>query len=201
MLARITMATDRGILLKCNQLMLAEFGGPIQLNRYWSHSLLKWMNFVQRKATTSKSKYTVVNFAQLKKAILVNMTTTVTMEETPPELILNWDQTGIKFVPYLPWTMERQVAKRVEMVGISDKCQITALFCGSLVGDFLHMQLIYKGKTLYCHPCFPFPCSWHITHSPNHWSMEEKMLQYLEHSLCPMWRRCMRQLVSTRQLL
>ena len=45
--ARIAMAAARGILLKCNQSMLAEFGGPVQLNRHWAHSLLKRMNFVQ----------------------------------------------------------------------------------------------------------------------------------------------------------
>ena len=124
--------------------MLAEFGGPVQLSRTWAHSLLKRMKFVQRKATTSKSKHTVQNFAQLKEAFLADVTATVTMKEVPPELILNWDQTGIKFVP---WTMARQGEKRVELVGIGDKRQITAVFCGSLLGDFLPVQVIYKGKT------------------------------------------------------
>ncbi len=56
--ARITMAAARGIVLKCDRSVLAEFGGPIELNRHWGHSLLKPMKFVQRKATTSKSKHT-----------------------------------------------------------------------------------------------------------------------------------------------
>ena len=46
--ARIAMAAARGILRKCNQSMLVENGGPIQLNGHWAHSLLKRMNFVQR---------------------------------------------------------------------------------------------------------------------------------------------------------
>ena len=58
------------------------------------------------------------------------------MEDIPMELILNWDQTGIKIVPSSTWTMERQGSKRVEAVGVNDKRQITAVFCGSLVGDF-----------------------------------------------------------------
>jgi len=53
---RIAMAAARGILLKCDRTQLAEFGGPVQLNRYWAHSLLKRMKFVKRKATTAKSK-------------------------------------------------------------------------------------------------------------------------------------------------
>ena len=64
------------------------------------------------------------------------------MEEIPPELILNWDQTGIKLVPSSFWTMERQGEKRVEMVGVNDKRQITAVFCSSLLGDFILLQLI-----------------------------------------------------------
>ena len=148
-LVRIVMAAARGILLKCNHSMLAKFGGPIQLKRNWVHSLLRQMRFIQRKATTSKSRHTLANFARLKKEFLADVTATVTIEEIPPELILNRDQTGIKLVPSSSWTMERQGEKWVEMVGVSDKHQITAVFCGSLLGDFLPLQLIYmyKGTT------------------------------------------------------
>ena len=92
------MAAARGILLKCNHSMLAEYGSHIQLNKHWAHSLLKRMKFVQRKATTSKSKHTVADFTQLKKVFLADVAAIVTMEEIPPELVLNWDQTGIKLV-------------------------------------------------------------------------------------------------------
>ena len=53
--ARIVMAAARGILLKCNRGLLADFGGHVELKRHWAHSLLKRMNFVQRKATTAKA--------------------------------------------------------------------------------------------------------------------------------------------------
>ena len=48
-------------------------------------------------------------------------------------------------------------AKRVEVIGVNDKCQITAVFCGSLIVDFLPIQVIYNGKTPRCHPQFEFP--------------------------------------------
>lgn len=112
------------------------------------------MHFVQRKATTSKSRHTVDNFTELKIAFLDDVVTAVTMEEIPPELILNWDQTGIKLVLSSSWTMEKCGEKRVEMVGINDKRQITVIFCGTATGDFLPVQLIYKGKSSRCHPCF-----------------------------------------------
>ena len=74
----------------------------------------------------------------------MTFSTTVEMEEILPELILNWDQTGIRLVPSSSWTMEQRGAKRVEMVGQNDKREIAAVFCGSLQGDFLPVQVIYK---------------------------------------------------------
>ena len=93
------------------------------------------MKFVERKATTAKSKYTSTNFQWFKTSFLDDVVSIVTMEKIPPELILNWDETGIKIVPCSRWTMDQQGARRVEMIGISDKKQITAVFSGSLVGD------------------------------------------------------------------
>ena len=73
------------------------------------------------------------------------------------------------------------------MLGANDKRQITALFCDTMVWDFLPLQIVYKGKTSRCHPCFSLPSDWVITHSPNHWStaFEETMLQYIKHIIVP----------------
>jgi len=49
------------------------------------------------------------------------------MEEISPRLILNWDQTGIKIVPSSCWTMAERGSNRIELVGLKDKCQITAV--------------------------------------------------------------------------
>ena len=54
------------------------------------------MKFVQRKVTTAKSKHIIADFTWLKEQFLQDVVVTVEMEEIPPELILNWDQTGIK---------------------------------------------------------------------------------------------------------
>ena len=47
-------------------------------------------------------------------------------------------------------------------------------------GDFWLLQIIYKGKTERCHPKFTFPCGWNVTRSPNHWSREPTMIEYVE---------------------
>lgn len=62
--------------------------------------------------------------------------------------------------------------------GISDKCQITAIFRGAMTGKFPPPQQIYQGKTSACLPWNKFPNDWHVTYMPNHWSNEDKMKEY-----------------------
>ena len=107
------------------------------------------------------------------------------MEEIPPELILNWDSTAIRIVPSTTWSMEKQGAKRVEVIGTGDSCQKTAVFCGMIQGGFLPVQVVYAGKTEKCHPKFKFPPAWHIIHSPKHWSNKKTMQQYIEFMILP----------------
>ena len=111
--ARIVMATACGIVLSCDRSILVEFGVHMQLSRFCDHALLQRMKFVQRKATTSKSKLSVANFSEVKKLFLADLVATVTMEEIPAQLILNWDQTGIKMVSSSTWTMDKRGTKRV----------------------------------------------------------------------------------------
>lgn len=122
------MAAADGIILSCDKTKLEPFGGHLKINRHWAQSLLNRMEFVKRRATTSKSKYSITNFSEVKRSFLADVAATVQMEDIPAELIMNWDQTGIKLVPSSSWTMEKRGSKRVEMTGVGDKRQITAIF-------------------------------------------------------------------------
>ena len=81
--------------------------------------------------------------------------------------------------------MEKEGLSRVEIVGVDNKQQITAVFATSLAGDFLPPQRIYKGNTVRCLPTISFPHDSHITHSENHWSNERTMIAYIERILLP----------------
>ena len=94
------------------------------------------------------------------------------MDEIPSELVINWDQTGINYIPVSSWTMAEEGSKRVEMIGKDDKQQLTALFTCSMSGDFLPIQLVYKGKTDRSLPRFKFPSDWVVTSTPNNWYNE-----------------------------
>jgi len=72
--------------------------------------------------------------------------------------------------------MELGGPKRADTAGKDDKRQITAVFAGSMAGDFLPIQLVYKGKTPHCLPHVEsVPEGWHLTYSPSHWSTEQTM--------------------------
>jgi hypothetical protein len=106
--ARIVVAAACGIVMSYDKDMLEEFGGHVQLNRHWAHSMMTRMSFVKRRASTAKSKHSIADFAELKQSFLNDVVTTVPMENIPPELIMNWDQTGIKLVPSSNWTMKQK---------------------------------------------------------------------------------------------
>ena len=180
----ITMASATATVRRGDRNLLSEYGGPILITANWAKSLLYRMGFVKRRGSTTM-KITVNNFDGIKEQFLLDIQTAVEMEDIPPELVFDWDQTGISIVPGSSWTMELKGAKRVEIAGISDKRQITAVLCGTMAGDFLPPQLIYQGKTTACLPRYKFPDNWHITCTTNHWWIEETMIEYIKKIIIP----------------
>jgi len=68
------------------------------------------------------------------------------MKSIPKELIINWDQMGMKYVPVSDYTFEEE-AKRVEIARLDDKWQITVFMLCTMNGKLLPTQVIYVGKT------------------------------------------------------
>ena len=179
----VVIAAGRGIVMKHDEALLAENGGEINLTKHWAASILGRMNYVKRRGTT-KPRCLPEKFDEIKEQFLQDILTTVVMEEIPNELIINWDQTAISLVPGSSWTMERSGTRRVEIAGLGDKRQITAVLGGTLTGYFLPPQLICTIKIPACHPKnVAFPSDWHITNSPNHRSNEETVNDYVLNSL------------------
>ena len=173
--AKGLVASEGANLLACN-------GGHIDITNYWAKNLLQRMGFVKRRGTT-KAKVTVEDFDAVKEQYLLDVKNVIEMDEIPDQLVINWDQTGIHYVPVSSWTMDKG-KKRIEIVGSEDKRQ--AVFAGSLARDFLPIQLVYKGKTQRCLPVgVQFPPDWDITYSHNHWSNEETMHNYAEKIIFP----------------
>ncbi len=140
------------------------------------------MQFVKRKAITAKSKHKPQDFMKLKEAFIADVSSVVKIEDIPAELILNWDQTGIRLVPAASWTMDKVGSKRV---GVGEKRQITVVLCGSMIRDYLALQVIYQGKTKRYHPNYNFPLDWNVTQSPKHWSTKRIMIDYIKEIIVP----------------
>ena len=181
---RVVMAGAFGIVKKKNKNLLAKYGGHIVINKSWARYLLQRMNYVKRKAC-SKAKVSVPNFDEVKANFLCDIKATVEMEEIPPSLIINWDHTSLKYVPSSSWTMAEEGSKCVDLVGIDDKRQITAVLAVTLDGNFLPVQLVYQGKTSACLPRAKAPSGWHLTYTHNHWSTEETTKDYIEKIILP----------------
>ena len=97
--------------------------------------------------------------------------------------------------------MEKEGAKRVEIIGSDERRQITALFTVSMAGDFLAPQLIYQGKTVKCHPKINFPPDWNVTHTETHWSNESTTLEYITKILIPYLERKRKELELSNSFL
>lgn len=184
----VVLAAGEAIVQNSNKKLAYDNGGPIKLTKHWAKSLLSRMNFVKRKGTTS-AKMEASQFDNLKEQFLLDIKAVVEIEKIPHDLIFNWDHTGINIVPGSQWTIESVGSKRVEITGLGDKHQITAVFCASLAGEFLPVQLIYQGKIQACLPRFVFPDDWNVTYTPNHWSIEAKMMEYIRTIIIPYVQR------------
>lgn len=143
------------------------------------------MRYVKRKGCTEK-KIQVQDFEGIKAQFLTDIKAVVTLEDIPDQLILNWDHIGINVVlPTSLWTMEEKGSRKVEIVALDDKRQLTAVVCGALHGDVLPVQLIYQGKTAACLLKVSFPHDWLLSYTPNHWSNDEKTREYIESVILP----------------
>ena len=180
----IVLACAEGIVKSNDSNLLACNGGHVVFTRSWGKSILRRMGFVKRRASTT-AKVMVKNFEEAKAQFLLDVRVNIDMDEIPPDLVINWDQTGIHYIPAGSWTMEKEGTKRVEIVAADDKRQITAVFAGTLIGDFLPPQLIYKGTTPRCLPTVKFPDNWDLTYTNNHWSNEKTLERYLQNILIP----------------
>ena len=180
----IVQAAAKAIIAHKNAALLKEHGGPIEIGIKWTESFLRRRGYVKRKATKAARKLPL-DFEDLKSVFLQRIHSKVEQHAIPPKLVVNWDQTGSKLVPVSQWTMAEQGSVQVPVIGKDDKREITVLLAVSAGGVLLPPQVIYPGKTPGCHTKITFPQGWHITHSCNHWSTEETMLQYLDNVLIP----------------
>ena len=164
------------------------YGGHINITKSWARAILDRMGYVKRKCSTAR-KTTISEFDEIKEVFLADIAAVAVVRNIPSDLICNWDQTGLSIIPTGNWTMHKTGAKVVPIAHSDDKRQITAVLAANAMGKYLPPQLIYKGKTMRCHPDVTFPPGWDIWHTDNHWSNEDTIKRYLKKIIIPFVNR------------
>ena len=102
---------------------------------------MKCIGFVKRKVSNA-GKVLVAEFEELKEQFIADIASEVIMNDIPPDLIINWDQTRLKIVPTSEWTMNLVGEKVVSIVGSDDKREITTVLAATSSGKYLPPQLL-----------------------------------------------------------
>ena len=178
------MAAAKGIVAARNPSFLVKHGGHITITKGWVKSLFSRMGYVKRKGSNA-GKVTVAQFKEVQDVFMAGIQAEVLMNDIHPQLIFNWDQTPIYYVPTGEWTMNREKEKIIPIANSGNKRQVTTVLSVMLTGEFLPPQLLYQGKTTHCHPVKEFLKGWDVWHSDNHWSNEETMKHYVEKIIVP----------------
>ena len=114
------------------------------------------MDFVKRRKTSSNVDIPEGACKEIEYPFPHDIVSKVEEYNIPTSLIVNIDQTPIKYVPVGSEFLAEKGVKNITIEGSADKRTITGTFGISKSGVFLPMQLIYSGKTTQGIPKFKF---------------------------------------------
>jgi len=170
----------------------------MSLSRRWVRQWLrKKCNFTYKKGTTSGQKLPADWQAQVETMIDRATGMVVRHNVEHPSLVINWDQSAVMLVPAAKSTYHHRKNKHVSITGQDEKRQITMVVGGTLEGDLLPFQLIFAGQETnrQQHRAVPAldpatalriqSAGWHLTQTPNHWSSQQSMRDYVDLIITP----------------
>ena len=143
------------------------------------------MGFVKRAATTSKPEIPDRAVEEAKVIFQHQIAKTIEDHSIPLSMVMNFDQTPLKYVPVASRTLSQKGAKHVSIYGATYRKAITATFGITYTNKFLPMQLIYGGKTQRSYPNFAFPDSFSLSCNPKHFSNTRESLRLIEEIIVP----------------
>jgi len=125
----LTIAIGTGIAMRDSKFASIHCNNDFELSKDWAKYLMQRMDLVKRREST-KAKVGVADFEKIKKGFLLDVHNVMEMDKILPDLVINFDQTAVHYVPVDNWTMAKEGSKRVEIIGKDDKRQITAVLGG-----------------------------------------------------------------------
>ena len=136
----------------------------------WAQCLFRRIVFKRGTRTTGRVEIPERARKEAKLLYFHDIVSIVEEHSIPSYVVMNLDQTSLKYVPGMNHTMAKMNSSSVTIIGSSNKRSITGTFIVTLDGQFLPMQLIYGGKTLKSLPNFEFPDSFSLSVNPKHFS-------------------------------
>ena len=94
----VVLGVAYGIVKNQDSSLLPSNGGHIVLGKPWAKHLLSRMGYVKRRGSIA-AKVAVSDFEERKQQFLLDVKVVVELEGIPSKLVINWDQTGINYVP------------------------------------------------------------------------------------------------------
>ena len=143
------------------------------------------MGFARRMRTTNKPEIPDQAVKEAKLLFQHQIATFVEDDKIPESLIINIDQTPLKYAPVSSNTLTKKGTKHVPITGGAFKESITGTFSITYWGKFLPMQLIYKGKTARSFPRVNFPPSFSLSAKVSHSSNTQESLKLLDEIIIP----------------
>ena len=141
----------------------------------WARSIFKRMGLVKCRKTSSKVEIPDEARKQIEFLFHHEIVTYVEKFKIPPSLILNLDQTPLKYLPVSQETMAPRGSIAVR----------TGTFAITFSGKFLPIQLIYGGKTTQSIPKVAFSTNFSLSANPSHNSNSEEPLKFLKEIVIP----------------
>ena len=142
------------------------------------------MRSVRRIRTTDKPEIPDRAAMEAKLLFQYQITSLVEEHDIPPSLIMNFDQTTLKYAPVSNSTLAKKGSKHVPITGGAFKESITRTFGITYSNKYLTMQLIYKEKTR-SFPRVNFPPSFLLSANMKHCSNKQESMKVLDEIIKP----------------
>ena len=142
------------------------------------------MRSVRRIRTTDKPEIPDRAAMEAKLLFQYQITSLVEEHDIPPSLIMNFDQTTLKYAPVSNSTLAKKGSKHVPITSGAFKESITRTFGITYSNKYLTMQLIYKGKTR-SFPRVNFPPSFLLSANMKHCNNKQESMKVLDEIIKP----------------
>eukprot|EP00955_Chlamydomonas_euryale_P077688 363001-Chlamydomonas_euryale.AAC.1 len=163
--------------------------GWFHCSRSWIRKLWSSMGMRIRSGTTAAQKLPE-DWEERLELWKLQIAYTVFINDIPPALVINVDQTGINLVPVGRRTLSRRGKKAIRLLGMDDKRQLTVVAAGAANGSILPFQAIFQGKTHASLPPQEDRASlegkgWKFAATHNHWASLETSMAWIDDILMP----------------